>query len=49
MEISGGGGKKTQNLTTMALIFRKNKSMYEACFCCEVTEILPQTLFKKLI
>lgn len=41
MEISGGE-KKTQNLAT---IFRKNKFMYEACFCCQVREILPQTLF----
>lgn len=39
--------KKTQNLATVALIFHKKNSMYEACFCCQVMEILPQTLFLK--
>ncbi len=41
------GVKKTQNLATVALFFAKKKSMYEACFCCQVMEILPQTLFLK--
>jgi hypothetical protein len=44
-----GWGKKHKIWQPWHLFFVKKKSMYEACFCCQVTEILPQTLFKKLI
>jgi hypothetical protein len=42
-----GGKENTKSGNCGTYFLQKKKSMYEACFCWQVTDILPQTLFLK--